>query len=142
MNGKMFFSLKNAGLKNFEPFVNIQKIVFKNRNLDDVQFAELKDSFDIQNGDIYIHPMPIQSSALTMNIEGIYSFGRNTDISIQVPLSNLKSNSNDDFTTINKKKANKPGASIYLRAKDDGKGVKIGFDVLGRFRKNKTVHDK
>jgi len=143
MNGKMYFSLKNAELKNFEPFLNIQKIAFKNRNLDDVQFAELKDTFDIQNGDIYIHRMPIQSSAsINMYIEGIYSFGNNTDISIQVPLSNLKNNSDDDFKTIDKKKANKPGASIYLRAKDDGNGVKIGVDVFRKFRKNKAADDK
>ena len=104
MNGKMYFSLKNAQLKNFEPFLNIQEIAFKNRNLDDVRFAELKDTFDIQNGDIYIHRMSVQSSALTMNIQGVYSFGNNTDISIQLPLSNLKKHSNDDFKTINKKK--------------------------------------
>ncbi|HEY2725932.1 MAG TPA: AsmA-like C-terminal region-containing protein, partial [Parafilimonas sp.] len=66
MNGKLYFSLKNAALINFEPFLNIQKIAFKNRNLDDVRFAELKDTFDIQNGDIYIHRMAIQSSAISM----------------------------------------------------------------------------
>ncbi len=138
MNGKIYFSLKNAALINFEPFLNIQKIVFKNRNLDNVQFAELKDTFDIQNGDMYIHRMSIQSSALSMYVEGIYSFANNTDISIQVPLSNLKNNSDEDFNKVDKKKANKPGASIYLRAKDAGGHVKIGLDVFRKFRKNKT----
>ena len=138
MNGKMYFSLKNAALINFQPFLNIQKFVFKNRNLDNVQFAELKDTFDIRNGDMYIHRMPIQSSALSMYIEGVYSFANNTDISIQVPLSNLKNNSDDDFKKIDKKKANKPGASIYLRAKDAGGQVKIGLDVFRKFRKNKN----
>jgi len=142
MNGKMYFSLKNAALINFEPFLNIQKIAFKNRNLNDVRFAELKDTFDIQNGDIYIHRMPIQSSAISMYVEGIYSFTDKTDISIQVPLSNLKNNSDNDFKKIDKKKANKPGASIYLRAKDEGNGVKIGLDVFRKFRKNKTLDDK
>ena len=142
MNGRMYFSLKNAALINFEPFLNIQKIAFKNRNLDNVRFAELKDTFDIQNGDIYIHRMPIQSSAISMYVEGIYSFTDKTDISIQVPLSNLKNNSDDDFKKIDKKKANKPGASIYLRAKDADGQVKIGLDVFGKFRKNKTLEDK
>ncbi len=142
MNGKMYFSLKNAALKNFEPFLNIQKIVLKNRNLDDVQFAELKDTFDIQNGgDIYIHRMPIQSSAISMYIEGIYSFTDKTDISIQVPLSNLKNNSDGDFKKIDKAKAAKPGASIYLRAKDKDGQVKIGLDVFRKFRKNKNKDD-
>lgn len=142
LNGKMFFSIKNAELNNFQPLLNVQEFVFKNRNLDHVQFAELKDSFDIQNGDIYIHRMPIQSSAFSMYIEGIYSFKSNTDISIQVPLSNLKNNSDDDFSKINKKKANRPGASIYLRAKDKDGQVKIGLDVFRKLRRNNYWNNK
>jgi hypothetical protein len=141
MNGKMYFSLKNARLKNFQPFLNIQEIAFKKRSLDDVQFAELKDTFDIQNGDIYIHRMPVQSSAISMYIEGIYSFTDKTNISIQVPLSNLKNNSDGDFKKIDKAKAEKPGASIYLRAKDKGGQVKIGLDVFRKFRKNRNKDD-
>lgn len=136
LNGKMFFSIKNASLINFQPLLNMQKYVFKNRDLNNVQFAELQDTFDIQNGDIYIQRMPVQSSALTMYIEGIYSFADRTDISIQVPLTTLVSKPDDDFKKINKSKADRPGPSIYLRAKDKGGQVKIGLDL---FRK---LHDK
>ena len=114
----------------------MQKFVFKNRDLKNVQFAELKDTFDIKNGDIYIHRMPVQSSALTMYIEGLYSFADRTDISIQVPLSTLLSKP-DDYKKIDKQKAKKPGPSIYLRAKDKDGQVKIGLDVFRKMRDNK-----
>ncbi len=137
LNGNMFFSLKNASLINFQPLLNIQKYVFKNRDLKNVQFAELKDTFNIKNGDIYINRMPVQSSALTMYIEGIYSFADRTDISIQVPLTTLLSKPGEDFKKINKKKAKNPGASIYLRAKDKGGQVKVGLDVFRKMRDKK-----
>ena len=85
--------------------------------LKNVQFAELKDTFDIKNGDIYIHRMPIQSSALTMYIEGIYSFADRTDISIQVPFSTLKNKPDDDFKKIDKAKARKPGRQYLFKSK-------------------------
>jgi hypothetical protein len=137
LNGKMFFSLKNASLVNFQPLLNMQKYVFKNRDLNNVQFAELKDTFDIKNGDIYIQRMPVQSSALTMYIEGIYSFADRTDISIQVPLTTLVNKPDDDYKKIDKGKANRPGPSIYLRAKDKGGQVKIGLDLFRKFRDKK-----
>ena len=137
LNGQMYFSLKNAALINFQPFLNMQKFVFKKRDLNNVQFAELKDTFDIKNGDIYIHRMPVQSSALTMYIEGLYSFEDRTDISIQVPLTTLLSKPDEDYKSINKKRAKNPGASIYLRAKDKGGQVKIGLDVFRKMRDRK-----
>ena len=137
LNGQMYFSLKNAALLNFQPFLNMQKYVFKKRDLKNVQFAELKDTFDIRDGDIYIHRMPIQSSALTMYIEGLYSFGDKTDISIQVPLTTLLSKPEEDYKKINRKRAKNPGASIYLRAKDKGGQVKIGLDLFRKMRDRK-----
>jgi hypothetical protein len=136
LNGQMYFSLKNAALINFEPFLNMQKYVFKKRDLKNVQFAELKDTFDIRNGDIYIHRMPIQSSALTMYIEGLYSFGDRTDISIQVPLTTLV-NKPDNYKKVSKAKNDRPGPSIYLRAKDKNGQVKIGLDLFRKMRDRK-----
>ncbi len=141
-NGQLFFSLKNAALINLESLKNIQNYVFKNRDLSNVQFAEITDTFDIKNGDIYIRRMPIQSSAITMYIEGIYSFEDRTDISIQIPFSALTNKQDDNFKQIDKAKAEKPGASIYLRAKDKDGQVKIGLDVFKKIRKKKHKKDK
>lgn len=136
MNGQLFFSLKKGALIDNKSIESIQQYAFKNRDLKDIEFAELKDTFEIKNGDIYIHRMPIQSSAITMYIEGVYSFADRTDISIQVPLSTIFSKPDDDFKKIDKKRARNPGASIYLRAKDKDGQVKIGLDVFRKFRKN------
>ena len=136
MNGNINFSLKNAALINLEALINIQQFILKNRNLNNVEFATVQNNFKIQNGDIYISRMPIQSSAITMYIEGVYSFANRTDISIQIPFSTLK-NKPEDYKTIDKEKAEKPGASIYLRAKDKNGQVKIGLDVFHKKRKKK-----
>jgi len=134
MNGQLYFSLKNGALINHEPLQRIQQYVLKNRDLKNVEFAELTDTFDIKNGDIYIHRMPIQSSALTMYVEGIYSFADRTDISIQVPLTGLvkKSGKFDK----NDNDPGRPGPSIYLRAKDKNGQVKVGLDLFKKFRKD------
>lgn len=134
MLGNMQFSLKNGALVNFEPLKNIQKIVFKNRDLANVEFAELKDSLQIKKDEVYIPRMEIESNVLTFFVEGIYSFGNNTNISIQVPLSNLRKR-DEDYEVKNRGSKRKVGASIYLRAKgtEDG-SVKIGLDLLKRLR--------
>lgn len=136
LNGQMFFSLKNGALLNLESLQKLQNFVLKDRDLKNVQFAEIKDTFDIKNGDIYIHRLPIQSSALTMYIEGVYSFADRTDISIQVPLTTLV-NKPDDYKKIDKNKASRPGASVYLRAKDKDGQVKIGLDIFRKLRDKK-----
>ena len=79
----------------------------------------------------------IQSSALTMYIEGVYSFADRTDISIQIPFSTLKNKPHDNFKEIDKK-TEKPGASINLRAKDKNGQVKIELDVFKKIRKKKA----
>lgn len=134
MLGNLHFSLKKGALINYKPIADIQKTVFKNRNLENVEFAELKDSLELKKDEIYIHRMEIESSALTAFVEGIYSFGDNTNISIQVPLNNLKKR-DDDYEVKNKGAKRKGGASVYLRAKSDGNGgVKIGLDLFKKLR--------
>ena len=132
--GNMFFSLKNGTLKNFKPLADVQNVIFKNRNLDNIQFAELKDSMELKGDEIYIHRMEIESSALTAFVEGIYSFSDKTNISIQVPLNNLEKR-DDNYEVKNKGARRKGGASVYLRAKSDGNGgVKIGLDLFKKLR--------
>ncbi len=140
INGKMEFFLKDASLINFKPILGIQKFVLKNRDLNNIQFAEVSDTFDIKNGDIYIHRMPVISSALTMYIEGVYSFADRTDILIQIPFSSLKSNP-DDFRSIDKNA--KPGSSVNLRARTGSDGqVKIGLDIFNKYKKEKRHREK
>lgn len=131
------FSLKNGSLIDFEPIKKIQNFIFKNRNFDDIKFAELKDRFEIGNGEIKINRMEIQSTVLSLFVEGVYSTRGNTDISIQLPLSNLKkrdANYKPENTGINKK----TGASLFLRGRPGPDGnIQFKADLFNKFGKRK-----
>jgi len=63
----------------------------------------LKDRLEISNQEIKINRMEIESTVLSMYVEGIYSMKGTTDMSIQIPLSNLKKRT-ADYNPENKKK--------------------------------------
>jgi len=135
LNGKASFSIKNGALINFEPLQNIKTFLFKNRDLSDVRFAEIKDDINFQKGLITINRMEINSSVLSLYVEGTHS-KKETDISIQVPLSNLK-NRDKDYKPENTGAGKSGGMSVFLRAKTDETGkIKIKYDPFKRFRKS------
>lgn len=141
IKGIVDFSLKNGELINFEPVQNISKTAFKNRDFSDVRFAELKERLDINGSQIKVNRMEIQSSVLTMFVEGIYDIKKGTDLSIQIPLSNLKKK-DADAELVNKGVASKTGVSLRLRAKTGKNGkAAISWDpfkkaLKGRQREN------
>jgi len=142
--GTLNFSLTNGALDNFGPFEQMKNFVFKNRDMKHVRFAELKDRMDISAAEVFLHRMEIQSSVCRMFIEGNYDLkGKNTDLLIQVPLSNLNDNS---FTAgkapKNKGTSAKVGMSVWLRAEseEDGK-VKMKL-TLRKKLKDKKKNEK
>ena len=138
MIGQIDFSLKNGMLLNYEPLKKIQSIIFKKRNFDEIKFAQLTDRLTINNGEITINKMEIQSTAITMYVEGTYSSSGKTDISIQVPLKNLQKR-NDDYIPLNKGSNAKAGASIFLRGQTGSDGlVQFKLDLFKKLRGKKT----
>jgi hypothetical protein len=134
--GYVNFSLKNGRLVNFEPLVNIDNHFLQKRDLSDIRFAELKDKLELNGNEVQVNKMEIRSTAVSMYVEGVFSFANNTDLSIQIPLKDLRKQK-DDNAPVNKGVDAKKGMSIFLRAKDDNLGkLQIGYDLLGRFRKN------
>jgi uncharacterized protein involved in outer membrane biogenesis len=140
LNGNIAFQLDNGELNNFPPFESIQKFVFKKRNLSHITFNTLKNNLDINNGKITIHPMSIESSALTIKVEGVYAFEKGTDISIAIPLRNPQKDR--DLIAQGKKPRKDKGIVVYLRAQDgdDGK-VGISWDPLKKGLKDSTRTD-
>ena len=131
------FSLKNGALINFEPIKKIQTFLFKNRDFENVKFAELKDRLDIANEEININRMEIASNVLTIFVEGVYSLRGNTDLSIQIPFSNLKKRQ-ADYKPENQGLDQKTGASLFLRARPGPDGtIQIKADLLNKFAKGK-----
>ena len=139
INGTANFSVINGALINFKPLMSIQEYALKNRDLANVSFAEIKNNLTIQQNQILVPRMEIASTAMRLFVEGTYGIDTAaTDISIQVPLSNLSSSSVDKAPD-NKGVDAKVGPSIYVRAKSrsDGK-VKLSLDLFRKFRKNKA----
>ncbi len=135
--GDIIFSLKNGALNNFEPIKKIQKFIFKNRDFDNIEFAELKNRLSIKRGEINIPRMEIQSSVLSFFVEGLFSPRGNTDVSVQVPFSNLKKR-NEDYIPENIGVDKKGGRSIFLRGQPGKDGnVQFKLDLFKKFQKNK-----
>ena len=138
-NGTINFSLKKGALNNFEPIKKIQNFIFKNRDFENIEFAELKNKFTINKGEVTINRMEIQSSVLSFFVEGLYSQKGNTDISIQVPLNNLKKRK-DDYKPENIGTDKKAGRSIFLRGKPGKDGnIQFKLDLFKKYQKDKVV---
>ena len=141
VNGGVNFSLKNGALNNFEPIKKIQNFIFKKRDFDNITFAELKDNLVIKNGDIKLNRMEIQSSILTLFVEGVYSKKTGSDLSIQIPLNNLKKR-DEDYNPVNIGTKSKVGKSIFLRGKTGSDGnVNFKLDLFNKFQKDKKEND-
>ncbi len=138
--GNVQFSLLDAALLNFKPFLQIQKYLFKNRNLHNVTMKSLDGQLDIDKGLISIHPMNIVTSALYLKVQGIYGIEDGTDISIEVPLRNPSKDEARIAKGLEPKRKN--GLIVYLRAMDDHKGgVKISWDSRRKEVKNIDMID-
>ena len=139
VNGLVDFSLKNGALNNYEPIKKIQRFIFKKRDFDNIRFAELKDKLEIKNGDIKFNKMEIQSSVLTLFVEGVYGKKSGTDLSIQIPLNNLNKR-DEDYNPVNIGTDKKAGRSVFLRGKTGSDGnVNFKLDLFNKFQKDKKA---
>lgn len=131
LKGFVKFNLADGQLVDFEPVQKIQETVFKKRDFSDIHFADLHDLLEINGQNIFINRMEIRSSVLSMFVEGVYNMHTGPDLSIQVPLSNLKASK--DSVLANKGISSKTGISARLRAQrgPDGK-LKISWDPFNK----------
>ncbi|MBS1662154.1 MAG: hypothetical protein JST68_14010, partial [Bacteroidetes bacterium] len=140
LKGSVNFSLVQGQLIDFEPMQKIRDKILKNRDMSEIRFAELKNELDIDSTTLTIHRMEIQSTAFTLFAEGIYDLKTGPDMSLQVPLSNLKKDRNTDVPPESKGNDGKAGLSVRLRARtgDDGK-LKISWDPFKKALKKKKA---
>ena len=79
--------------------------------------------------------MEIQSSVVSLFVEGRYSFTDSTSLSVQIPLSNLKKR-HKDFKPKNIGTHSKAGPSVFLhvyREKDINSKIKIDYDPFKKW---------
>jgi len=137
LKGQVAFNVKQGRISDFEPLENMSNFLFKKRDFTDVRFDEIMADFNIHGTELDISRMEVQSSVLTLFLEGRYSLQDSTNLSIQIPLSNLKKR-DKDFVPQNVGTHAKVGLSVFLRASqgEDGKTV-IEFDSFGKVEKRK-----
>jgi hypothetical protein len=123
--GTLAFDLRNGALIHFAPLEDIGNLIFRGRNLSNITFENLKNTLTLQGNKIIIPPMQINSSALYMDVSGVYAMTKGTDMYITVPLRNPKKDE-DIVDKEEKKNRRRKGIVLHLHARDgeDGK-VKI-----------------
>ncbi len=138
IKGNVQFSVQEGELINFEPAVKIASTAFKNRDFSHIIFGELTNELEINGSAISIHKMEIRSNVVILFVEGIYDTKKGTDMSIQVPLSNLSKSENSTL-----KNTGRVGMNIRLRAKtaDDGK-LKVSWDPFNSASKKRKEDNK
>jgi hypothetical protein len=113
--GNINFSLKNGALVNFEPLVEISNYAFRKRRLDSITFENLSNTFQVQGNKIIIPPMRIASSAINIDMKGVYGLSGGTDIALDVPLRNPAKDA--DITDPEEKlRRSRRGIILHLRA--------------------------
>ena len=140
--GTIDFSLSNGELIGYEPVEKVGDFVFKNRDFSDIKFASLQDKLELNGPVMTVNRMVIRSTVLTLAMEGTYDFSKGTDMSLAVPLSNLK-DQKDNVSLYSKGVHDNLGISVHLRARtgDDGK-LKITWDPFQKALKKSKKSGK
>jgi len=136
MKGIVDFSVRNGELNNFEPAMKIAATAFKKRDFSKILFAELDNHLEIKGSAIIIDKMDIVSNVVILFVEGVYDTKKGTDMSIQIPLSNLSREENDILDNNDAKS----GVNIRLRAKtqEDGK-LKVTWDPFNKASRERNA---
>lgn len=134
--GRTTFSVRNGRLVDFQPLVNMSNFLFRRRDFTDVKFAEVKGDLKVRGTEIDVSRMEIQSSVITAFLEGRYSLKDSTDLSIQLPLSNLKRR-DKNYKPKNVGTVANVGPSVFLRARTENGKTEISYDPLKKFRRKK-----
>lgn len=133
MKGFVNLNLDRVQIIDFKPLMDIRKLVFKNRDLDHVKFAPLRTKFILQGEQVLVNRMKVESNVFYFFLDGTYSFGTKTNLSIQIPMNNLRRKAPTNHVEI-KEVEDVKGDVIFLRAIHEGEDVRIRYDKVKRFR--------
>jgi uncharacterized protein YhdP len=137
LKGTIDFSIRDGQLLDWEPMEKIQETVLKKRDLSEVRFGTVQNSLGIDSTTMTLHRMEIRSTAFTLFAEGTYDLKKGADMSLQVPLSNLKARAGD-IPPESRGNDSNAGLSVHLRAKTDQDGnLKITWDPFRKALKKK-----
>jgi hypothetical protein len=137
-HGNLTFNVTQGALVNFEPIMKVGKFAFPFRDVENITFSDLSGDFKLRGEQVDVNKLTISSSVLNFDAQGIYSFGRGTNMALTIPLRNSK----DDAKLATKEERDAVrdrGIVLHLLAVDDGGKTKIkwGKKDKGKNRKER-----
>ncbi|MDX6181244.1 AsmA-like C-terminal region-containing protein [Flavobacterium sp. Fl-77] len=124
MQGKLNFTVHQGALQNFQPIVKIGKFAFPFRDVNNITFSDLSGNLDVHGEQIQVNDLTISSNILNFDIDGIYSFGRGTNLALTIPLRNSKNDAQLP-TKAERDAVRDRGIILHLLAVDDEGKIKI-----------------
>lgn len=124
MHGKLDFKVNQGALLNFEPIVKIGKFAFPFRDVNNITFSDLSGNLNMRGEQIDINNLTISSNVLNIDVDGIYSFGRGTNLALTIPLRNSK-NDAKLASKAERDAVRERGIVLHLLAVDDDGKMKI-----------------
>jgi hypothetical protein len=125
LKGNVTFNMRKGALLDFDPLINVGKFAFPLRDLNNITFDNLRGALTFNGEKVDIAPMQVNSSVLNVDVSGVYSMGKGTNIALDVPLRNPKKDK--EIVDLKKKEEKRmSGIVLHLLATDgeDGK-IKI-----------------
>lgn len=127
LSGSAKFSVNQGALMDFEPIQNIGKFAFPFREVNNIVFRDLSGNFKINGDIVVVNDLKVSSNVLNLDVNGVYSFGRGTNLAMTIPLRNPKK---DEFITDKMERAEKrnKGIVLHLLAVDEDGKIKIRWN--------------
>lgn len=127
LSGTAKFDVIQGALIDFKPITNIAKFAFPFRDVKNIVFSDLSGNFKIAGDLVDVNDLKVSSNILNLDVNGVYSFNRGTNLAMTIPLRNPKQ---DELITDEAERAEKRtnGIVLHLLAVDvDGK-IKIRWN--------------
>ena len=127
LSGSAQFNVNQGALIDFKPITNVAKFAFPFRDVNNIVFRTLSGGFEINGELVKVNDLKVSSNVLNLDVNGIYSFGKGTNLAMTIPLRNPK---NDQLVTNKVERAEKRynGIVLHLLAIDEDGKVKIKWD--------------
>ena len=124
VHGKLDFNVNQGALVNFQPIVKIGKFAFPFRDVENITFSDLSGHLNMRGEQVDVNNLTISSSVLNIDVDGIYSFGRGTNLALTIPLRNSK-NDAKLASKAERDAVRDRGIVLHLIALDDNGKMKI-----------------
>lgn len=124
IHGKLDFNVNQGALVNFQPIVKIGKFAFPFRDVENITFSDLSGHLNMRGEQVDVNNLTISSSVLNIDVDGIYSFGRGTNLALTIPLRNSK-NDAKLASKAERDAVRERGIVLHLIALDDNGKMKI-----------------